>query len=62
MFRDEGEESLISFLKIQGFLDFRGSSGEKEVRESPNPRKSRTLGEKVPHFKALFESYSMVPF
>ena len=22
---------------VQGFLDFRGSLGEKEVRESPNP-------------------------
>ena len=46
--------------KLQGFLDFPGSSGEKEVRESPNPRKSRTMGEPVPHFKALLESYSMV--
>ena len=34
-----------STIMLQGFLDFRGSLGEKEVRESPNQGKSRTAGE-----------------
>ena len=60
--KDHSLTYLDTWQYIQEFLDFRGSLGEKEVRESPNPRKFRTVGEPVPHFKALLESYSMVAF